>query len=644
MGLADFHSHQFGGLGFGGQVVTHDNDPTTGCATVLSFDSSGNRVKDIVRNQLLAEAKAQESRNECYPTTSSPAGQREDTDNLKRAWQYGLRLQVVLAVSNEFLCYAGDLAEGRTGGCPKDHRAVVAQLKAATALEAKIDAESGGPGRGWYRIVRTPAEARSVIRDGKLAVVLGTEAQNAFGCDVVARDTVPGVRDLFENRPEEQTYKLTCPGRAHHPEYQLQKALAYFEEYWQLGARHFFPVHNMDGFAGGTALSIPLLHSDTNPIRLDPADILDRTGDINAVVTAIRPPVESVPCAQFEFDRPAGTPGRCNSKGLTPGGRSLIRMMASHGAIIDIDHMSLKMKNEVTGDEGPLGGVYPLVSSHGGVVAISHGDKKSEGELTEPNISAIITTGGAFAPLLPTVNSTSMEDTYPADATVAKHTCGGTTESYVQAYRYLADKLRNGKQRNGKPAYVGIGFGSDFTAPGTGGPQPRFAAEPGQVGNEYETVKGGPLVSGGLCYFTGAPGAPPQLTYPFTSTSPLSAGMQFDKSNVGWSGMKPTDYDIGLDGMAHVGMIPDFVEELRTMGLTQADLDPLWHGAEAYLRAWEAADSWTGDFTDEKQKGIAAQCAELRNTLGSAPIDPATGLSRENALLDQLKQTGCFGT
>src|SRR3712207_8302101 len=38
-----------------------------------------------------------------------------------------------------------------------------------------IDAQSGGPGKGWMRIVRDPFEARRALNEGKLALVLGIE-------------------------------------------------------------------------------------------------------------------------------------------------------------------------------------------------------------------------------------------------------------------------------------------------------------------------------------------------------------------------------------------------------------------------------------------------------------------------------------
>jgi hypothetical protein len=41
---------------------------------------------------------------------------------------------------------------------------------------------------------------------------------------------------------------------------------AYFEHYWDQGARAFFLVHNLPGAAGANSLSIPLLHAMTKPI------------------------------------------------------------------------------------------------------------------------------------------------------------------------------------------------------------------------------------------------------------------------------------------------------------------------------------------------------------------------------------------
>jgi hypothetical protein len=83
-------------------------------------------------------------------------------------------------------------------------------------------------------------------------------------------------------------------------------------------------------------------------------------------------------------------------------------------------------------------------------------------------------------------------------------------------------------------------------------------------------------------------------------------------------------------------MIPDFVEELRVLGLTEQELQPLWHGAEAYVRAWEASKSWEGNFSTEDDDGIRADCSALRSQLMAK--DP-----NWDGTLNQLEQKGCHG-
>jgi hypothetical protein len=47
------------------------------------------------------------------------------------------------------------------------------------------------------------------------------------------------------------------------------------------------------------------------------------------------------------------------------------------------------------------------------------------------------------------------------------------------------------------------------------------------------------------------------------------------------------DYDYNLDGLAHYGLLPDFLQDLKNLGLTAEDLAPLFHSAEDYVNLWE---------------------------------------------------------
>src|SRR5690606_16114412 len=48
-----------------------------------------------------------------------------------------------------------------------------------------VDEQYGGKGKGWYRVVKTPEQAREVIAEGKMAIVLGVEVSEPFGCKQV---------------------------------------------------------------------------------------------------------------------------------------------------------------------------------------------------------------------------------------------------------------------------------------------------------------------------------------------------------------------------------------------------------------------------------------------------------------------------
>ena len=54
------------------------------------------------------------------------------------------------------------------------------------------------------------------------------------------------------------------------------------------------------------------------------------------------------------------------------------------------------------------------------------------------------------------------------------------------------------------------------------------------------------------------------------------------------------DWDFNIDGMAHYGMIPDFIQDLKNVGIRSDQMMPLFSSAEEYIRMWEKADSASG--------------------------------------------------
>jgi hypothetical protein len=80
------------------------------------------------------------------------------------------------------------------------------------------------------------------------------------------------------------------------------------------------------------------------------------------------------------------------------------------------------------------------------------------------------------------------------------------------------------------------------------------------------------------------PSASP-VTYPYRT---FDGGTSMDRQRSG-----TRVYDINTDGVAHYGLFPDYVEDLRKLAGTQIVTD-MANGAEVYLQMWARADTHTG--------------------------------------------------
>jgi microsomal dipeptidase-like Zn-dependent dipeptidase len=65
------------------------------------------------------------------------------------------------------------------------------------------------------------------------------------------------------------------------------------------------------------------------------------------------------------------------------------------------------------------------------------------------------------------------------------------------------------------------------------------------------------------------------------------------------------DFDINIDGMAHYGMLPDLLQDMRNSGLTAEDFVPLFRSAYDYVQMWATCESRAA----ELQKGHAGASA-----------------------------------
>ncbi|GAC57632.1 putative sphingolipid ceramide N-deacylase [Gordonia hirsuta DSM 44140 = NBRC 16056] len=390
---------------------------------------------------------------------------------IERAWRGGLRVINNYYVQNRVLCELYPL-----GDEPCDEmESVRIQHRRLARLQNYIDAQAGGPGKGFFRIVTDAAQMRSVIAAGKLAVTLGIEISEPFGCTMI-HDVPQCTRGDIDRG---------------------------MDELKAMGVRQMILTHKFDNAFGGA-------HIDS-----DFTGLAVQTGQ----VIATGRPWQTEPCRTPRRDHqaPFDAPGRCNARGLTDLGAYAVNAAIDRNLVIDIDHLSVKSADRVLSIAA--GRDYPgLTSSH---------------TWTDPaNYRRILSAGGAVG-----LYASGAERT-PGD----KH-----SESFVDEWRKL-------RQANGG-APVGITFGPDMNGLGKQAP-PRPGAKKNPV------------------------------RYPFRAENGALMSRQV-------SGTK--SFDVNVDGTAHYGLIPDWIESLRLAAGADGNalVDDMYHGASAKLAMWERTEAHT---------------------------------------------------
>jgi hypothetical protein len=258
-----------------------------------------------------------------WPSPTAVAEEGDYYTGIERAWKAGLRVFVTQLVDNEALC---SLMTVKHNPC-NDMAAVQIQSKDLYELQDYIDAQSGGPGKGWFRIVTDPFQARKVINDGKLAVVEGIEVSRIFGCGEVN-------------------------GKPQCDDAQIDAGL---KQVHDLGVRTFFPIHEFNNAFGGTKM----IAGDTGAIvnagnrdetgsfwTLQPCSAQDQ--DAEQVTVPNSGPFASLingPISSLTHGSPVpvyGSGPQCNTQGITDLGTYAIKQMIKDHFIIQTDHMDSK--------------------------------------------------------------------------------------------------------------------------------------------------------------------------------------------------------------------------------------------------------------------------------------------------------------
>ncbi|HXI53524.1 MAG TPA: HYR domain-containing protein, partial [Candidatus Saccharimonadales bacterium] len=258
-GLADLHTHPIAHLGLG-QRVFHGkpdgmvNEALENCNCNHGGHGLDNDCGNYLRQLVVAGFDGENiadphqlgwdsgewTRFRKWPIFTSYSHQQMWWQWVQRAYDGGLRVMVALTVHNRLL--AGATVDSVQ---PYDDRTVMTNQIAE--LKAFVDRHSD-----FMEIALSPQDLRRIVRDNKLAIIIGSETDNIGnfdqspvvneGADVVSRTVVKA---------------------------ELQKL-------YDLGLRYIFPVHLTDNKFGGTAVYNPLFtiatkHAMGVPIQVEPA-------------------------------------------------------------------------------------------------------------------------------------------------------------------------------------------------------------------------------------------------------------------------------------------------------------------------------------------------------------------------------------
>ncbi len=545
-GIVDTHSHILSNFAFGGGGIFHGGPfhrlgvehALPDCSLYhgengrkdffgYAFDSAGADGADItglLPDLLAGELSMDNHLTAGYPEfTDWPNGPTRSTHQtqyyrwLERAYLGGLRLVVQHATTNSAICHltAGEEIQPVRYSC-EDMVAVDRIIEESYAMERYIDAQSGGPGEGWFRIVLSPAEAREVIEAGKLAVILGIETSDLFDCRLSPRENSP-----------------VCDA-----DYVRQQLDAYYD----LGVRAIFPVHKYDNaftpgdgdrafIELGNFMNSGHWSNFTEDCPAQSHAIFD-AGDVafgglnmprDQYASAAPNDFENFPKQPLPtifpyisyLDDPPLVGSYCQNGTMTPLGETLMLEMMARGMIIEIDHFPQWSKERAF--ELLEENDYPAAGTHGG---------NFDGRLYQ--------LGG--------VSKTGLGRCRDADNP------GAMLERLLERVALI--------EANG--GYPAEGFGFDLNG-FAGAPGPRFAE--------------------------GACPTPQQdpVTYPFES---YAGDVEFTEPSIG-----NRTLDFNAEGLVHIGLLPELLEDARRDAASEADLEPLFRSAEAYVRMWERAEA-----------------------------------------------------
>ncbi|MFD3517613.1 discoidin domain-containing protein [Streptomyces sp. NPDC058657] len=324
-GFVDAHNHLMSNEAFGGRLICGKAFSEQGIADALKdcpehYPDGSLAVFDMI-------TKGGDGKHDPagwptfkdWPAHDSLTHQQNYYAWVERAWRGGQRVLVNDLVTNGVIC---SVYFFKDRGCD-EMTSIRLQAKKTYDMQAFVDRMYGGAGKGWFRIVTDSAQARKVVEQGKLAVVLGVETSEPFGCKQILDIAQCGKDDIDRG----------------------------LDELRQLGVSSMFLCHKFDNALCGVRFD-----SGTLGTAINVGQFLS-TGTFWKTETCRGPQHDNpignaaAPEAQQRLPKGVSVPSyasgaQCNTRGLSDLGAYAVRGMMKRNMMLEIDHMSVKAADQ----------------------------------------------------------------------------------------------------------------------------------------------------------------------------------------------------------------------------------------------------------------------------------------------------------
>lgn len=696
-GFADTHAHPAHNLGFGKRlIVGKANAPLSetysdfSCNVIHSIGASG-----VLNTPFIGGGDPHPIMKGWpdfigFPKFDSKTHQQQHVDFLKRAWQGGLRLLSALAIANMYVPSIA-LGPGNDGSPYDDESAVLEQIQ---EIKNIVLSQSS-----WMEIALTPAHARKIILQGKLAVVLGAETDN-FGNFKTSsfnwNDNINPANSKLVTIDESNAEVL------------LEKKL---NQYYDLGIRQVTPIHYISGVFGGAAVfraEIAMIQFAFNN-NISVTSGVDKRIPFSLKDDYSAKMVLAGETETSYMNKIIGRTavGNINALGMTNIGLKLMGKLMDKAFIIDAEHMGYNTKENLFSIATQRN--YPIMSSHTDPAGLNFNwinNPLSFSGTPEFRMQNFGTTNIRNIATEFNMADEHFEKTRMSGGTVGvfmlpyykkgygniPNDCAGSSKTWAQMYLYSVDKM-NGKgialcTDRGMTDFIAPRFGpnagytlKDEELPSikkdlrasqrhaqrngvqydrsmTSYHQSWYHQPEDQGINEYEndawaafaayeanvpthmvpasyyvlhgerirnfvkglrTITENQLTQPG--FLTGDAPFEQAVMYclknnktPYQYSSYTNSYSEEDQRNFNriyhavlpaWAAMNAKkgnnqplrrmktgnrDWDYNTDGMAHYGLMPDFLQDLRNIGMQPMQLTYLFRSAEDYIQMWEKAE------------------------------------------------------